>query len=595
MASSLGLLFLPSLALAISLPPTPESVTTIPSNLFPGVSISYKQVCETTPNVKAFSGYINLPPNFILGQDYPVHSFFWFFEARSDNPENAPLSLWLQGGPGSPSVAAALGENGPCSVLADSRGTVLNPWSWNNDVNMLYLDQPVQVGFSYDSLINGTINEPRSPFAVTPKSLSPEDLSQDTLTAVPGTFSSQSVASTANTTFIAARASWYFLQTWMQEFPEFQSRDNRLSLWGESYGGHYVPTLAGYIVSQNELIATGNASTAAAIPLQVDVVGLVNACIDNSVQTPLYPVFAYNNTYGLQAINESEYQDALAAVPQCLNLTDTCRRLADELDPDGWGNNKRVNQACEAAYKFCFGPTLQPFNSKGVNLPQHDLFDFTQLAPDSFPPKFAAGYLNSREAQLALGVPLNFTGLSSAVAQVFLETGDFIRGHNLELLGGLLDSGVKVALVYGDRDYQCNWLGGEQIGLAIQSSLSAGFRAAGLSLPVPYYQPETAYRIFSRAMAGADIATGQFLAGANYSTVGPRSSFSIKNTVPQPPEPLCYTWDIMETCTPSQTALLTNGSAIVRDFIMVGYTLPNGTEVIYRSTETSPGCHKLLM
>lgn len=87
---------------------------------------------------------------------------------------------------------------------------------------------------------------------------------------------------------------------------------------------------------------------------------------------------------------------------------------------------------------------------------QHDLFDFTQLAPDSFPPKFAAGYLNSRETQLALGVPLNFTGLSTAVANVFFETGDFIRGHNLELLGGLLDSGVRVALVYGDRDYQCN-------------------------------------------------------------------------------------------------------------------------------------------
>lgn len=94
---------------------------------------------------------------------------------------------------------------------------MLNPWSWNNDANMLYLDQPVQVGFSYDSLINGTINEPRSPFAVTPKNLSLADFSQDTLTAVPGTFASQYVASTANTTFIAARASWYFLQTWIQE------------------------------------------------------------------------------------------------------------------------------------------------------------------------------------------------------------------------------------------------------------------------------------------------------------------------------------------------------------------------------------------
>jgi len=31
-----------------------------------------------------------------------------------------------------------------------------------------------------------------------------------------------------------------------------------------------------------------------------------------------------------------------------------------------------------------------------------------------------------------------------------------VRGHNLAALGRLLDQGVKVALVYGDSDYQCN-------------------------------------------------------------------------------------------------------------------------------------------
>ena len=36
------------------------------------------------------------------------------------------------------------------------------------------------------------------------------------------------------------------------------------------------------------------------------------------------------------------------------------------------------------------------------------------------------------------------------------KTGDFVRGKNLAILGELLDRGVKVALMYGDRDYQCN-------------------------------------------------------------------------------------------------------------------------------------------
>lgn len=65
-----------------------------------GVQIRYKEpgkdgVCETTPGVKSYSGYIDLSPT--------MHTFFWFFEARKD-PHKAPLTLWLNGGPGSDSL-----------------------------------------------------------------------------------------------------------------------------------------------------------------------------------------------------------------------------------------------------------------------------------------------------------------------------------------------------------------------------------------------------------------------------------------------------------------------------------------------------------
>ena len=49
-------------------------------------------------------------------------------------------------------------ENGPCFVNPDSNSTYLSDWSWNNEVNMLYLDQPVQVGLSYDGLRNVTLD-----------------------------------------------------------------------------------------------------------------------------------------------------------------------------------------------------------------------------------------------------------------------------------------------------------------------------------------------------------------------------------------------------------------------------------------------------
>lgn len=125
--------------------------------------------------------------------------------------------MWIQGGPGVPSMTAALGENGPCSVNEDSKGTTLNPWSWNNNVNMLYIDQPVQAGFSYDSLVNGTINELVSPFAVTPIGSNTSMIPSYNSTFLPGTFASQNNATTANTTRDAALAIWHFMQTWTQE------------------------------------------------------------------------------------------------------------------------------------------------------------------------------------------------------------------------------------------------------------------------------------------------------------------------------------------------------------------------------------------
>lgn len=141
--------------------------------------------------------------------------YFWFFEARND-AENAPLSVWLQGGPGVPSVTAAIGENGPCIVLDDSRSTELNAWSWNDKVSMLYIDQPVQVGFSYDSLVNGTIDEVKTPFAYNPANFSQTGIPETNLTFLTGTFASRDLYNAPNTTIAAAPVMWHFMQAWMQ-------------------------------------------------------------------------------------------------------------------------------------------------------------------------------------------------------------------------------------------------------------------------------------------------------------------------------------------------------------------------------------------
>ncbi|KAF2621155.1 alpha/beta-hydrolase [Macroventuria anomochaeta] len=586
-----------ALAASAAFPPKPEHVTIVQSTKFPGVSISYKKtsICETTEGVTGYSGFVNLPIDLAKNRNYESHIYFWFFQARHD-AENAPLSIWLQGGPGVPSSQAAVGENGPCIVLEDSKTTKLNPWSWNDKVNMVYIDQPLQVGYSYDRLVNGTLDVVSSPFAYKPANFSQTGVPETNLTFLTGTFPSQNFCSTPNTTVAAAPFIYDFMQTWMQEFPGYKSKDNRFSIWGESYAGHYNPIYADYFEQQNSLIAGGSLK-GSAIELHIDTIGLVNACIDIDTQIDYYPEFAYNNTYGLQFINETQYESALAASPQCKNLTAECRTLAEAKDPRGLGNQPDVNKACLDAFLYCFSNLHDDFDKSGQNK-----FDIAAPnLPETLPPKWAAGYLNDADIQQALGVPLNWTGLSFPVAVGFNATGDFVLGNGLKKLSNLLEKGVKVSLVYGDRDYQCNWLGGEAIGLALGS---ADFKKAGyadiqtnssnvggfvrqhgnLSFArvfqagheVPYYQPETAYQIFNRVMFNKDVPTGE-VAAADYSSCGSSSAWteSVLHLDEEPAK--CYLWDVFETCTEAEKVILRSVNAIVKDFILVGEVGGNGT------------------
>lgn len=196
---------------------TASGISTVNSSVIPGAYLTYKQttVCETTPGVNSYSGYVHLPPNTISGQNYEIHTFFWFFESRN-NSATAPLSLWLQGGPGAPSVTGPISENGPCIVNRDSATTEPNPFSWNNEVNMLYIDQPVQTGFSYDSLVSGIVDEVSSPFVV--EDVGPLDAKKvSNFTHPAGIFSSQDLSTTTNTTGQAAEIMWHVMQVWIQE------------------------------------------------------------------------------------------------------------------------------------------------------------------------------------------------------------------------------------------------------------------------------------------------------------------------------------------------------------------------------------------
>lgn len=156
-------------------------------------------VCGATKNE---AGYIK------LANKKDGHYFYWFFESQRE-PSKDPLVIWLTGGPGGSSMIALMMENGPCSVQPDL-STKANPYAWNNQANIIWLEQPLGVGFSYGA---------------------PEDTDYDE-------------------TNVGENLYW-FLQGFIEKHPEFSGRE--FFLTGESYGGHYVPGGAHYIWEQNKL------------------------------------------------------------------------------------------------------------------------------------------------------------------------------------------------------------------------------------------------------------------------------------------------------------------------------------------------------
>ena len=148
-----------------------------------------------------YSGYLNVSE---------IKKFHYMFNIAPDS-ENKPLVLWLNGGPGCSSLDGWANEHGPMT-LDDEGHFKLNNYSWHNEANMIYLESPGNVGFSY---INSTAKE---------------DLYVDD-----------------NTT---AKDNLQALLSFFEKFPEMKDKDFYIS--GESYGGIYVPILAYEIIEYNK-------------------------------------------------------------------------------------------------------------------------------------------------------------------------------------------------------------------------------------------------------------------------------------------------------------------------------------------------------
>ena len=131
--------------------------------------------------------------------DHSDDMFYWWFERRNSTKDD-PLVLWLTGGPGCASEVALFFENGPYHFNNDNKTLYHNPYSWNTNANLLYVDQPVGTGFSKAGITHMVTNEDE-----------------------------------------VAENMAKFMVAFLEKYPQLQGKDFYIT--GESYAGHYIPAI----------------------------------------------------------------------------------------------------------------------------------------------------------------------------------------------------------------------------------------------------------------------------------------------------------------------------------------------------------------
>ncbi|GLJ25039.1 hypothetical protein SUGI_0479230 [Cryptomeria japonica] len=154
---------------------------------------------------KQYAGYVDV-------DEKAGRALFYYFVEAEHDAHSKPLALWLNGGPGCSSIGGgAFTELGPFYPRGDGRGLIKNPKSWNKVSNLLFVESPAGVGWSYSNS-------------------SSDYTCGDASTAVDMQI---------------------FLLKWFDKFPEYRSRD--FFLTGESYAGHYIPQLADRLLEYNKM------------------------------------------------------------------------------------------------------------------------------------------------------------------------------------------------------------------------------------------------------------------------------------------------------------------------------------------------------
>ncbi|KAI3815189.1 hypothetical protein L1987_14849 [Smallanthus sonchifolius] len=256
---------------------------------------------------KQYAGYINV-------DGFNGRSLFYYFVEALNEPSSKPLVLWLNGGPGCSSLGVgAMLEIGPFGVNPDGKTLYSRRFSWNKVANILFLESPAGVGFSYSN------------------TSSDYDLSGDKRTA---------------------EDSYAFLVNWFGRFPHYKNND--FYIIGESYAGFYIPELADVITKKNMVAHSTSA------------INLKGVMIGNGIMNEDTDDKGFNDYLWSHALISDEIYTKLTQNCSNANTSDYCNNLEEELG----------EEIGDIDFYNIYGPTCTPLtNGLSVRKKRHSGLD----------------------------------------------------------------------------------------------------------------------------------------------------------------------------------------------------------------------------
>lgn len=226
---------------------------------------------KTAPKLTMYSGYIQ------VNKTANGSLFYWFIESQSSsssssNNSDIPLLVWLNGGPGASSMTGLFAENGPFRINNDL-SLKYNEYSWNKKYHMLFIDNPIDTGFSFCNKGEWVQNE--------------DQMGEQFVTLLNIFFSNEC---------------------------HIKYKSSPLYITGESYAGRYIPFIAKWIYK------IGNNLNLAGLAIG-------NGHYDPNIMFKKGPLYAYN----MGIIDEYEYNQTIQTVNYCLNLVSTNCELASDI------------------------------------------------------------------------------------------------------------------------------------------------------------------------------------------------------------------------------------------------------------------------